>query len=102
MKAFLISDNVDTLVGLKFAGIDGIVLHEREEIIKKIDEVKLDKEIGILIFTEISAGLVKEIINELKLSDKSLLIVEIADRHGSSKGEDHILRYIKESIGLKL
>jgi V/A-type H+-transporting ATPase subunit F len=29
MKAFLISDNVDTLVGLKFAGIDGIVLHEK-------------------------------------------------------------------------
>jgi V/A-type H+-transporting ATPase subunit F len=102
MKAFLISDNVDTLVGLKFAGINGIVLHEREQIIKKIDEVKLDKEIGILIFTEIAASLVKEIINELKLSEDRLLIVEIADRHGSSKGEDYILKYIKESIGLKL
>jgi V/A-type H+-transporting ATPase subunit F len=102
MNAFLISDNVDTLVGMKFAGIDGVVLHDREEIIKKINDVKGDKNIGILIFTEKTALLVKEIINELKLSSETLLIVEIPDRHGSIKGMDYILRYIRESIGLKL
>jgi V/A-type H+-transporting ATPase subunit F len=102
MNAFLISDNVDTLVGMKFAGIDGVVLHDREEIIKKINDVKADKNIGILIFTEKTALLVKEIINELKLSSETLLIVEIPDRHGSIKGMDYILRYIRESIGLKL
>jgi V/A-type H+-transporting ATPase subunit F len=69
---------------------------------KKIEQVKEDKEIGVLIFTEKAATLVKEIINEIKLSSETLLIVEIADRHGSIKGKDYIMRYIKESIGLKI
>ena len=32
MKSFLISDNHDTLVGMRLAGIDVIVLHQREEL----------------------------------------------------------------------
>ena len=29
---YLISDNVDTLTGMRLAGIDGVVVHEREEL----------------------------------------------------------------------
>jgi hypothetical protein len=29
-------------------------------------------------------------------------LVEIQDRHGSTKGNDSIVRYVKEAIGLKL
>ena len=32
MKMYLISDNVDTLTGMRLAGVDGIVVHEREEL----------------------------------------------------------------------
>ena len=28
---YLISDNIDTLTGMRLAGVDGIVVHEREE-----------------------------------------------------------------------
>ena len=28
MKMYLISDNVDTLTGMRLAGVDGIVVHE--------------------------------------------------------------------------
>jgi V/A-type H+-transporting ATPase subunit F len=102
MKAFLISDNIDSLVGLKFAGINGVVLHEREKIIHKIEEIKKDNEISILIFTEKAAKLVEDKIYELKMSREAPLVVEIADRHGSMKGKDYILKYIRDSIGLKL
>jgi V/A-type H+/Na+-transporting ATPase subunit F len=102
MKAFLISDNVDTLVGLKIAGINGLVLHEREEILLKIKEVEKEKDIGILIVTEKIANLIEDKIKELKLSKTVPLVVEIPDRHGSNKGKDYILKYIRESIGLKL
>ena len=27
---YLISDNIDTLTGMRLAGVDGIVVHERE------------------------------------------------------------------------
>ena len=32
MKMYLISDNVDTYTGMRLAGVDGSVIHEREEL----------------------------------------------------------------------
>ena len=32
MKFFLISDNVDTKMGMRFAGVEGVVVHEEEEV----------------------------------------------------------------------
>ena len=32
MKMYLISDNVDTLTGMRLAGVDGVVVHERPEL----------------------------------------------------------------------
>ena len=31
MKMYLISDNVDTLTGMRLAGVDGIVVHKRSD-----------------------------------------------------------------------
>ena len=102
MISYLISDNVDTYVGMKMAGIEGIVLHEKEEIIKKLQELRRDEHIGIIIITEKVAALIEDMVREIKLSKERPLLVEIPDRHGSIKGKDSIVRYIKESIGLKL
>jgi V/A-type H+-transporting ATPase subunit F len=102
MKSYLISDNVDTFVGMKMAGIEGIVLHKREEIIEKIEKLKNDESIGIIIITEKIGILVPDEVSIIKLSKERPLLVEIPDRHGSSKGSDSILRYVKEAIGLKI
>ena len=32
MKMYLIIDYVDTLTGMRLAGVDGIVVHERDEL----------------------------------------------------------------------
>ena len=34
MKMYLISDNTDTLTGMRLAGVSGIVIHEREELLR--------------------------------------------------------------------
>ena len=31
MKMYLISDNVDTLTGMRLAGVEGVVVHGRKE-----------------------------------------------------------------------
>lgn len=102
MKSYLISDNIDTFVGMQMAGLEGIVLHEKEEVVKKIEELKKDKAIGIIIITEKIATLIPDEVRKIKLSKQKLLLVEIPDRHGWSKSSDAILRYVKEAIGLKL
>ena len=52
MKMYLISDNVDTLTGMRLAGVEGSVVHERNELKEALDKALTDKEIGILLLTE--------------------------------------------------
>ena len=49
MKMFLISDNVDTQTGMRLAGVDGVVVHERAELKAALEGVIKDKEVGIVL-----------------------------------------------------
>ena len=102
MKVFLISDNTHTLTGMRLSGVDGVVVHEREEILKELEQVKEDRDIGILLITELLVERVQLEINEMKLSSNLPIIIEIPDRHGTRRPPDFLTRYIRESIGLKI
>jgi len=43
MKMFLISDNVDTQTGMRLAGVEGVVVHEREELYDTLQKTLADK-----------------------------------------------------------
>ena len=49
MKMYLISDNIDTWTGMRLAGVDGAVVHERDEMKRELDKVLADKSIGIIL-----------------------------------------------------
>ena len=102
MKMFLISDNVDTQTGMRLAGVDGVVVHERAELKAALEGVLKDKEIGILLLTEKFGREFPEIVDDIKLNRKLPLIVEIPDRHGTGRKPDFISAYVNEAIGLKL
>jgi V/A-type H+/Na+-transporting ATPase subunit F len=103
MKMFLISDNIDTNIGLRLAGVNGVVVHTKEEVLKAIATARQDKELGILIITRKLASLVPEVIDELKLSVSFPLTVEIPDRHlRKDEDNDYITKYVRDSIGIKV
>jgi V/A-type H+-transporting ATPase subunit F len=102
MKLFLISDNVDTQAGLRLAGIKGVVVHERDEVLHALETAAQDKEIGIIILTERLSKLVTAEMHSMKLKSELPLIAVIPDRHGTEQDGDRITRYIREAIGLKL
>lgn len=102
MKLFLISDNIDTYTGMRLAGVEGVVVHERQELLDALDAVFADKEIGILPLTEKFSRDFPEDINQLKLDRRLPLIVEIPDRHGTGRKPNFITDYVNEAIGLKL
>lgn len=102
MKLFLISDNIDTYTGMRLAGVEGVVVHERQELLDALDAVFADKEIGILLLTEKFSRDFPEDINQLKLDHRLPLIVEIPDRHGTGRKPNFITDYVNEAIGLKL
>ena len=102
MKSFLISDNKDTWVGMKLAGIDGIVVHGRDEVLKAVKDAIKQDEIGIVILTEKAADLVRSEVLTYKTKCKKPLLIEIPDRHGGSHDHDMISDYVGESIGIRI
>lgn len=102
MKMYLISDNIDTLTGMRLAGVEGAVVHEREELKEVLDQVMNRTEIGIVLLTEKFGRDYPDLINNIKLTYKLPLVIEIPDRHGTGRKPDFITSYVNEAIGLKL
>ena len=75
MKMFLISDNVDTLTGMRLAGVEGCIVHERAELRKALEDAIANKENGIILLTE---------------------------KFGREFQPDFITSYVSEAIGIKL
>jgi len=101
MKSFLISDNKDIIIGLRLAGIAGVLAQSEEEMKKQFLEATEDMNIGIIIVTETVFETIKEEVLKLKKSGSSQLVVTIPGIDGF-KDKDFIMRYIKESIGVKI
>ena len=102
MRFYLVSDNIDTLVGMRLAGIEGVVVHEKDEVNEALKSAMNDPEIGIVLVTEKLVNLCPDLVYDLKLNRKRPLIVEIPDRHGSGRAKDSITRYVREAIGVKI
>ena len=92
MKMFLISDNTDTYTGMRLAGVEGVVVHGKDELQAARDRVLADK----------FGRDFPEVVNRLKLDYKVPLFVEIPDRHGTGRKPNFITDYVNEAIGLKL
>ena len=102
MKMFLISDNVDTLTGMRLAGVEGCIVHERAELRKALEDAIANKENGIILLTEKFGREFPDIIDDVRLNRRRPLLIEIPDRHGTGRKPDFITSYVSEAIGIKL
>ena len=51
MKFFLISDNIDTQMGLRLAGIEGVVVHERHEVLEALEQAMHMEDVAVILIT---------------------------------------------------
>ena len=102
MKMFLISDNVDTLTGMRLAGVEGCIVHERAELRKALEDAIANNENGIILLTEKFGREFPDIIDDVRLNRRLPLLIEIPDRHGTGRKPDFITSYVREAIGIKL
>ena len=102
MRFYLLTDNTDTLMGMRLVGIEGVVIHERDEVIRELNKAVNNKDYAVLLITTKLVELCSEIISELKLKLTKPIIVEIPDRHGSKEVGASIDDYVSEAIGVKL
>ncbi len=102
MRFHLISDNVDTLVGMRLSGIDGVVVHSQEDTEKALKTAMDMDDVAVILMTERLVKLCPDLVYDLKLHRQRPLIVEIPDRHGNGRAKDSITRYVREAIGVKI
>lgn len=99
---YLISDNIDTCTGMRLAGVEGAVVHDKKGFLAETEKVLADRSIAILLLTENFGRDYPEEVNKLKLDVKIPLVVEVPDRHGTGRKPDFITAYVSEAIGIKL
>lgn len=102
MKFYVISDNIDTYMGMRLAGIEGVVVHEKEQVSAELEKVMGLHDIGIVLITDKLMRLCPDTIYEMKLKNKRPLIVEIPDRHGGGHIAEALQHYVSEAVGIKM
>lgn len=100
MKSYVISENRDSYLGMKLAGIEGAYVREKDEIEKTFREVRKNKEIGIIFLTEKAYFMIEDLVMETKRKNLFPLVTVIPDRYGYQREQGIITQYIKESVGL--
>ncbi len=102
MKSFLISNSRDTWLGLRLAGINGVLVRDRNEALNYLKGSVKNKDIGIVILNEKVADMIHDEVMELKLKTRIPLIIEIPDRKGSIRESSAVADHIKESVGIQI
>ena len=102
MRFYLISDNIDTMGGMRLAGITGVLVHEDSEVRKALTEAMDMDDVAVILMTERLVKLCPELVYDLKLNRARPLIVEIPDRHGNGRAKDSITKYVRDAIGVKI
>ena len=102
MKMYLISDNTDTLTGMRLAGVEGILVRSRDQVKNALEDAVSDKDNGILLLTESLGKQYPDLVRITRTGHKMPLLIEIPDRHGTGRRPDFITAYVNEAIGLKL
>lgn len=102
MKFYLISDNLDTLAGMQLVGVNGVVVHEEDEVRAALETACQNPEIGLVLITDKLIAKCRSLVFEYKLTRKEPLIVEMPDRHSESNPGESIKRYISEVVGVKI
>ena len=102
MRMYLLSDNDDTLMGMRMSGVEGVVLHQEDEVREKLNELMQQDDIAVILMTSTLLNPVRETVYDLKLNCPRPLIIEIPDRHGNGQTKDSISKYVKDAIGVEM
>ncbi|MGL4546962.1 V-type ATP synthase subunit F [Eubacterium aggregans] len=100
MKAYIISENRDSFLGMKLAGIQGIYVRDAVDIERAFKGALKNPEIGIIYLTEKAYLKIEDLVLESKRKNLFPLITIIPDRYGYERQQGVITQYIKESVGL--
>lgn len=101
MKYFVIGDQ-DTVLGFALVGVDGVVPTSPDDVQAAFETALKDKDVGILIFTERTAAMIRPVVDRYTFTEDFPLIVEIPDRTGPDPARPSLHALVNQAIGINL
>lgn len=102
MRFFLISDNNDALIGMRLAGIEGVVARSEADLKAGLAQATAAGDVGVLLVTEKIADAYEPILAPLAGAQSGPLLITVPSTGGSAAGKDRITRYVREAVGIKI
>ena len=101
MKSVVLANQKETIVGLRLAGIKGVLINDVNEVIPKVKALINDPSVGTIMITQnLFIANHKELL-EIKLELEEKMIIKIPGFNEEME-ESLIYEHIKDSVGLKL
>ena len=101
MKSVIISADNVTNLGMRLAGITGLVAKNEAEMKRAFKAATIDDTLGVVIITEEVFNTIKDEVTKHKGKGNKPLVVTIPGNEGP-EDKDCLLKYIKGSIGIKV
>ena len=101
MKFFVIADEL-TVLGFRMVGVSGQIVSTREEAEQAVKEAIENRDLGIILITEKTASMIRDLVENLFYTTAFPLILEIPDRDGPVPGRGSIRDIAKNAVGLSI
>jgi V/A-type H+-transporting ATPase subunit F len=101
VRYFIIGDQ-DTVLGFGLVGVEGIVANTPEEVDAAFRQALEGSDVGIVIITEKSAGMIRDQVDRYIFTEDFPLIVEIPDRTGPDPNRADMRSLVNQAIGINL
>jgi V/A-type H+-transporting ATPase subunit F len=101
MSYFVIGDE-DTVLGLRYAGVQGAIVDEPEKAREIFKRVCASKRYNLILLTERIAETIREDVNRVRFDVQEPLVVEIPGPEGPSPERPDLLKLIQEAVGIRL
>ena len=101
MRSIVIADE-DTVLGFRFAGIEGRVVETSSEALAALDEIVRLPDVGMIILTERVAAGIRKAVDTMRFGSTLPLVVEIPGLEGPSESRRTFIDLIREAVGISI
>jgi len=101
MRSVCLCEKTETMTAMRLGGIESRLVTNVDEAQASLERLLEDKAVALIIVSENVHNMVEPLIMKTKLERKDTLIIQIPEP-GGLMDKDYIMKYIKNSIGIKL
>lgn len=102
MKQFVLADNLDTLTGMRLAGISGKLIQNDADFEPAFESVLSNKDIGLVLISPRLIETHQDLINEIRFQRAIPLITPVKGPNEWQQNDDNIAQTIQHAIGIQL